>query len=351
MSNARHKLAITLATCLSRELLGADFEVSGQQELQVVLNSATSSVVTTTFTLTCVGTNWAMSTVYTNSGMRECIAMVDGRAYSSLWNLAGAGWGGLVMDRPSDRLDGSPEFVRVLVGAFLTSRDRPASVTNHPVGFLFPRHPGLYCYRSDIVWSPESPFFPERIRFRLDEGLCRRVSNEAISYFFRSGYRDRSLFRRWQETQKSGAEYSVSAWTNWGGLTLPQRARLTHSHFEHSGGGESFPRVFLITVTNVQRPASAALVPALMPGSSVQEVAGGICYLYTSPDGKFLPVGQAKSVGRVLTKRANPRWVTAITWVWSLPWGHFLWLVAVSVVLIGAGVLVILGWRMFVSRK
>jgi len=83
--NPRQNLAIALAACLNQELMATDFEVSGQQEIRVVLNSTTSSVFTTTFTLTCIGTNWAISTVYTNSGVRECIAVVDGRAYTAEW--------------------------------------------------------------------------------------------------------------------------------------------------------------------------------------------------------------------------------------------------------------------------
>jgi hypothetical protein len=347
----RQDVAIALAACLTQKLIATDFEVSGRQEIQVVLNSTTSTVFTTTFTLTCIGTNWAITNVYTNSGVRECIAMVDGRSYSADWYAGGGSFGGLVMDRPSDRLEAAPEFVRGLVGAFLTFKDRPGSVSNAPVGFLFPRHPALYCYGSEVLWSSEAPMLPERIRFHLDHGLCKKVSSEAISYFFRSGYRDRSLFRRWQETQKPGAEYSVSAWRNWGGLTFPQRATLTHIHFDDSGGGQSFPRMHLISVTNVQRPTSATLVPTLLPGSSVQEVAGGICYLYTSPDGRFLPVGQAKSVGTVLTKPATPGWVTALSWIWSLPWRQFLCIAAVFVLALGAAVVVVLGWRMFASRR
>src|SRR2546422_809266 len=75
VSNSCRKFAMALAACLCQELVAADFAVSGQQELQVVLNSTTSAVFTTTFNLTCVGSNWAFSTVYTNSGVREWIAV------------------------------------------------------------------------------------------------------------------------------------------------------------------------------------------------------------------------------------------------------------------------------------
>jgi len=345
-----HILSVALTAGLGQGLMAADFEVSGRQEIQVILNSATSTVFTTTFTLTCVGTNWAISNCYTNSGMHECIALVEGRSYTAEWYGGGSSCGGLVMDRPSDRLEGATEFVRVLVGAFLTSKSSAGSVSNTPVGFLHPRHPGLYCYRQEIDWSSEAPGLPDRVQFHLENGLCEKVSRQDISYFFRSGYRDRSLFRRWQETQTSGAEYLVQAWTNWGGLTLPQRAKLTHTHHEHEGAERSFRRVHFITVTNVQHPASATLVPKLLPGASVQEVAGGICYLYTSADGRFLPVGQAKQVGTVLTTPATPRAVTALAWIWSLPGRERLWIAAVLLLVAGAGVLVVLIWRMLASR-
>jgi hypothetical protein len=344
---ARRLLIIALAAGLTQELIATDFEVSGRQEIRAVLGSTTSSVLTTTFTLTCVGTNWAISTFYTNSGIRECLALVDGRSYTAEWYANGTS-GGLVMDRPSDRLDAAPEFVRILAGAFLTSQERPGSVSNAPVGFLHPRHRALYCYQPEVAWSSEAPWLPERIRFRLDDGLCDQVPGEALSYFFRSGYRDRSLFRRWRETQKSGAEYSVSAWTNWGGLTLPHRATLTHTHFEHSRGEQSFPRMHIITVTNVQRPSSAVLVPTLLPGSSVQDVEAGKCYLYTSTDGTFLPPGQAKSVGTLLGKSTPRGTVSALAWIWSLPWRPLLGITAVLLLAAGAGLLV---WRRYASRR
>lgn len=351
MKNVRQKLVIVLAVGLTQELMATDFQVSGQQEIRVVLNSSTSSVVTATFTLICIGTNWAISIFYTNSGVRavteESIALVDGRSYTAEWYAGGTSCGGFVTDRHWDRLDAATEFVRVLAGAFLTSKDRPGSVSNAPVGFLPPRHPALYCYRSEVAWSSEPPLLPERIRFHLDDGLCDQVPREALSYFFRSGYRDGSLFRRWRETQKSGAEYSVSAWTNWGGLTVPHRATLTHTHFEHFNGEQSFPRMHLITVTNVQIPSSATLVPTLLPGSSVRDVAAGISYLYNSTDGTFLPEGQAKSVGTLLAKSPVPGPVAALTRLRSIPWQSVLGITVVA----GASVLVILLWRLHASRK
>jgi len=45
--------------------------------------------------------------------------------------------------------------------------------------------------------SPESPFLPKRIRFRLDKELVQTVPRDAVTYFFRSGYRDQTLFRRY----------------------------------------------------------------------------------------------------------------------------------------------------------
>ena len=345
----RQLLPIALAVCLTQELMAADFEVSGQQEIQVVLNSTTSSVFATTFTLTCIGTNWAISIFYTNTWVRacvqECIALVDGRSYTAEWYANGTS-GGLVMDRPSNRLDAANEVVRVLAGAFLTSKERPAS--NAPVGFLHPRHPALHCYQSEVAWSSEAPLLPERIRFRLDDGLCEQVPREDASYFFRTGSRDWSLFRRWRETQKAGAEYSVSAWTNWGGLKLPQRATLSHTHFEHLNGEQSFPRVHIITVTNVQPPGARTLVPTLLPGSSVQEVAAGTNYLYTSTDGTFLPEGQAKSVGMVLKKSPVPGPVAALTQIRSLPWQPLLWILAMlAAVVLLAGI----AWYWFTRQR
>jgi hypothetical protein len=328
----RQMLVFTLATCLAPESLAADFEVSGQQEIRVVLGSTTSSVMATTFTLAAMGTNWAIHIFYTNSGAsavrQECIALVDGRSYTAEWYANGT-CGGLVMDSSADRLDAATEFVRVLVGAFLTSKERPGSVGSAPVGFLPPRHPGLHSYRPEVAWSSETPWLPERVQFQLDDKLCDQVPRDAVSSFFRSGYRDQSLFRRWRETQKSGADYSVNAWTNWGGLTLPHRATLTHTHFEHFGKEQSFARVHIITVTNVQGLSSVTLIPTLPPGSSVQEVADGQCYLYSSADGTFLPVGQAKAVGTLLKKPPLPAPVAAFNRIRSFPWPALLWISAV----------------------
>ena len=85
----------------------------------------------------------------------------------------------------------------MLIPAFLLSGETGASLTNPPVGFLFPRHPGLHCYRWEMDRSPESPFLPKRIRFRLDKELVQTVPRDAVTYFFRSGYRDQTLFRRY----------------------------------------------------------------------------------------------------------------------------------------------------------
>jgi hypothetical protein len=339
-------LVIALGACLTQELIAADFEVSGEQEIRVVLGSTTSSVSAATFTLTCIGTNWAIHIFYTNSGVRdvtqECIALVDGRSYTTEWYANGP-CGGLVMDRPADRLDAATEFVRVLAGAFLTSKEA-GSLSNAPMAFLHPRHPGLHCYRPEVAWSPQSPWLAERVRFHLDDGLCEKVLHAAVSDFFRSGYGDQSLFRRWRETQKAGAEYSVSAWTNWGGLKLPQRASLAHTHFEHLGKEQSFPRVHIITVTNVQGPSSATLVPTLLSGSSVQHVADGLCYLYASTDGTFLPLEQAKAAGTLLTKSPLPGPVVALNRARSLPWPTLL---LITVVLLLAGT----AWFWFTPQR
>jgi len=337
-------LAIALVCCVAPVVMAADFEVSGQQEIRVGAGAAESGVMATTFTLARLGSNWAIHVFYTNAWARavtqECITMVDGRSYSAEWAADGT-CGGLVMD-VSNRLDGATEFIRVLAGAFLLSKERNAD--SLPVGFLPPRHPALHCYQCEVARSTESPWLPQRIRFRLDDTLCDQVPSEAVSDFFRSGSRDWSLFRRWRETQKSGAEYSVSAWTNWGELTLPQRATLTHNSFEHSPGERSFSRVHILTVTKVQVPASATLVPMLLPGSSVQEVTAGANYLYTSTDGTFLPEGQAKSVGTRLRKSPVPGSVAALAQVRSLPWASLLW---IAPVLLLAGI----AWCWFTRQR
>lgn len=331
----RSLLGITLAASLTQALFAADFEVSGRQEIRVVVGSTTSSVAAATFSVTSLGTNWAVNISYTNTWARavtqECVALVAGRSYTAEWYANGT-CGGLVMDRPSDRLDAATEFVRVLVGAFLVSKDRPGSVTEAPVGFLHPRHPALRCYRPEVMWSSEPPLLPGGVRFVLDDGLCERIPPEAVGNYFRSGFRDRSLFRRWQETQKSGAEYSVHAWTNWGGLTMPQGASLAHTHFEHINGEQTYPRVHLLTLTAVQRPRATTVIPSLLPGSSVQEVMDGKNYLYTSADGTFLPSEKVKQVGTLLTKTAPPRMVTALNKAWSLPWSLLLLMAAAVLV-------------------
>jgi hypothetical protein len=304
MSSTCHAIAFAVATCVAQQLAAVDFVVSGEEAVQLVQNSVTSSVQTATFIVTRVGSNWSIINDYTNSGAREYITWVDGRSYSATWDIAGTASSGLVMDRPADRLDASTEFTRVLIAAFLLSGEPGASLTNPPVGFLFPRHPGLHCYRWEMERSPESPFLPERVRFQLDKELVKSVPREAVTYFFRSGYRDQALFRRFQDTQRNGAEYAVTSWTNWGGFRIPIEANLTHTHFDHMDGKSSFRRLFVINVTGLGRPASKSLVPPLLPGSSVQEIVGGACYLYTTANGNYLSPGQAKGSWQSAQARA-----------------------------------------------
>ena len=104
MSSTCHAIALAIATCAAQQLPAADFVVSGEQAVQVVQNSVTSTVQTATFIVTRVGSNWSIINDYTNSGAREYIALVDGRSYSATWDIAGTGSSGPVVDRPADRL-------------------------------------------------------------------------------------------------------------------------------------------------------------------------------------------------------------------------------------------------------
>ena len=145
------------------------------------------------FTLREEGTNWAIGTTYTNSGAVDTTAMVGGCIYAVTRELSGPG-AAEVMDNPMDCLEAAPIFPRMLAMAFLTTRPEGASLTNAPVAFLAPRHAALHCYRWNLSRSAQSPYLPEQVRFELDPGLVRQVPAKAISYCFRSGFRDRSLF-------------------------------------------------------------------------------------------------------------------------------------------------------------
>jgi hypothetical protein len=116
-------------------------------------------------------------------------------------------------------------------------------------------------------------------------------------------------------------------------------------------GKSSFRRLFDINVTGLGRPASNSLVPPLLPGSSVQEIVGGACYLYTTPDGNYLSPGQAKAVGRVLRPAPPPpRLLTAVAW---LSWFRrpLLALVGISSLILVVVILVWFGFRFLMSRE
>jgi hypothetical protein len=256
------------------------------------------------------------------------------------------------MDNPIDRLDGAPMFPRVLLLAFLTPQQGLAEVTNVPVPFLSPRHAGLHCYRWSLNWSAEPPFLPGQVRFDLDRDLVRRVSADAIHCCFRSGYRDRALFKQFQETQRGGAEYSVAAWTNWQGASLPLRAAIRFTTFEPSAGGGSFRQLLVVRVTGVTRPGSDSLIPKLAPGDGVQHVLDRTCYYYTSAGGKFLSPDEVKSVGRVLKPAPPPpRWVVAYLWLLRLPWQSIASVVLFGFALLMAGALAWWVARSFSLRR
>jgi hypothetical protein len=340
-----------MIACATQKLAAVDYVVSGEQSLQVVQNSVTSIVQTVSFTLTRVGTNWSICNTYTKPPVQDTVALVDGRAYSMTHDLASGESDGLVMDKPLDRLDASPEFTRMLLTAFLISKERWAELTNSPVGFLWPRHPALHCYRWDVSWSAVAPFLADRIRFHLDQSLVHGVSDDAIRYYFRSGYGDRRLFKRFQETQRAGADYSVANWTNWNGASFPLKATLSHTRFDHSDG-QVFPQMLVVTVTAIARPDSESVVPPLTPGAGVQHIVNGTSYYYTSADGKFLSPEEAIAVGRVLIPAPpQPGGIAAFLWMRSHPWQCLAFVFAMVVALLVGGALVWFAARLLKSRK
>ena len=153
-------------------------------------------------------------------------------------------------------------------------------------------------------------------------------------------------------SQRGGAEYAVTAWTNWNGEALPLRSTLKFTTYDVVNKGLVVPQLLVVTVTNIAAPGSSPLIPALAPGDGVQHVINGTCYYYTSADGKFLTAEQTKAVGQVLTSRARPPGLVAVyVWSQSLPWGEMASAVLVACALAIAGTLAWVGIRFFTSRK
>src|SRR6266436_3396787 len=247
MKRILQAISIAVAVCAVQRLVAIDYVISGNQTVYNVDGLKTSAVMTVSFTLTRAGTNWAISNTYTNTGVKDTIALAGGCTYSVTTDPSGAS-AGLVMDDPIDRLDVATVFPRVLVLAFLTPQQRLEDVTNAPVPFLWPHHAALHCYRWSFKWSNEAPWLPAQVRFELDRDLARRVHPDVISSYFRSGYRDRALFKQFQETQRTGAQYSVAAWTNWQGASLPLRAMISFTTFDHVTGGGTIRQLLTVAV-------------------------------------------------------------------------------------------------------
>ncbi len=309
-----------IAACATHEVTAVDYTISGEQVLYNVGSASNSLLMSVPFALTQVGTNWTISSSYTNSGAKETLALVDGLSYNVTWDLAGTVSVALVTDDHMAFLEGAVSFPRVLLMAFLTTERRLDQVTNGPVPFLGPRHAGLHAYRWSIRWRADPPFLADEVRFVLDPGLAKRVPADQVRYYFRSGHRDWGLFRDFQESQRDGAAYSVTAWTNWNGSVLPLRCSFRFVTYDIANEGLVVPQLLVVTVTNIAQPASVSLVPALVPGSDVQLAVKGNCHSYRSIDGAFLSEEQAKVVGRVLRPRPAPTWMTTLYYVRSLPW-------------------------------
>jgi len=346
-------MTIAVAVGAAQRLAAIDYAISGDQTVYNIDGVKTSALMSVSFTLTRAGTNWAIINTYTNNtGVIDTIAMVSGCTYSVTTDLSGKGSGaGLVMDNAIDRLEGATIFPRVLLMAFLTPQQSLANLTNTPVPFLGPRHAALHCYKWSFRWSAQGPYLPEQVRFDLDPVLVRQVSAEAISYCFRSGYRDRSLFKAFAASQRSGAEYSVTAWTNWNGQTLPLRSTFRFTTFDIINKELVLPQLVVVTVTNIAVAGSGSLIPALTPGDGVQHVYNRTCYYYTSTDGGFLSHEQAKAVGRVLTPAPPPPrlWAVAVL-LRSFPWRSAL-PILFAVALLTVGTVVWLVARFLLSRK
>ncbi|HYG34812.1 MAG TPA: hypothetical protein VEC99_08515, partial [Clostridia bacterium] len=293
-------ICIAIACSITHGSLGVDYTACGDLTICNADTSDASALMTVSFTLTRVGTNWSTTCIYTNANVKQTIALVDGSAYSASWDFQGTYAGGLVMDNPINLLDSSTIFTRALIMAFLTPKQSLEGVTNVPVPFLGPRHAGLYCYRWTPTWSPEPPFLMERVRFDFDKDLMGKVSADAINYCFRSGYKNRRLFSTFGETQRAGAEYSVEAWTNALGLNVPLRSSFRFTTFDALNGEKAIPQVLVITLKGISPADRSPLIPTLTLSNGVQHIINRTCYYYTSPDGTFLPAEQAKAVGQVL---------------------------------------------------
>ena len=284
---------IAAALCAALRLHAMDYVISGEETLYNVDGARTSAVMFVTFTLRQEGTNWAISAIYTNSGAVDTIATAGRCAFAVTRDLYGRGPGaGYVTENEMAAFEGLPVFSRVLQMAFLTPRQSLATVTNAPVPFLDPCHAALHCYRWDLRWSPKPPYLPEYTRFDLDPALVRQVPAEVVSYYFRSGFQDRSLFKAFAASQRGGAEYAVTAWTNWSGEALPLRSTFKFTRYE-TVNKLVVPQLLVVTVTNIAAPGSEPMIPALNTGDGVQHIISGTCYYYTSAGGEFLSPEQA----------------------------------------------------------
>ncbi len=222
---------------------------------------------------------------------------------------------------PSPAWGDSSVFDRILLSAFQTSNGPSWALPDTPVGFLDPGHPALHCYDWQVHWSEENPFLPERIRYRLNERRISQVPQEDINYFFRSGLRNGALFRRFQESQKEGAEYVVQSWTNWAGAKFPLQATLRHKHLDLLAGVTVMDMALVVRVTDIASPDDRSLVPSMLSGSDVQQVFERTCYHYRSSDGSFLSPAEAKATGRVLTPAPPPPAGLRVgEWLWPIRW-------------------------------
>ncbi len=322
MSHIFQASCVTVGILAVSGLHAGDYTISGEQTVYNIDGVKTSALTSVSFTLARVGTNWSICNIYTNTGAVDTIAMVAGCTYSMTRDVSGRAAGaGLVMDNPTLRLEGAPIFPRALLLAFLTPQQSLSNVTNAPVPFLSPRHAGLHCYAWDVRWSANSPYLPEHVGFELDPRLVARVPTDAIKYYFRSGYQDRSHFKAFVASQRGGGEYSVGGWTNWNGEMLPLRSMLRFTTYDIVNNGLIVPQMLVTTVTNIAVPGAGSLIPPLIPGEGVQHIYSNTCYYYTSTDGGFLSHEQAKAVGRVLTPALPPpRWLGVALWLRSFPW-------------------------------
>jgi len=131
MKRILQAMSIAVAVCAAQRLVAVDYAISGDQTLYNVDGLKTSAVMTVSFTLTRVGTNWAISNTYTNTGVKDTIALAGG-CTTRLPRTFPARRPGWVMDDPIDRLDAATVFPRVLLLAFLTPQQRLEDVTNTP---------------------------------------------------------------------------------------------------------------------------------------------------------------------------------------------------------------------------